>query len=39
MVAAETPPAPEVMAEYLAKVHGGAYAVTDADVERLKAAG
>jgi hypothetical protein len=31
--------APEVMAPYLAKVRERAYAVTDADVEALKAAG
>ena len=31
--------APAVMAAYLAKVHGGAHTVTDADVEVLVAAG
>ena len=36
---AATPPAPEVMASYLAKVGERAYTVTDADVEALKAAG
>jgi alkylhydroperoxidase family enzyme len=38
-VAADAPPAPEVMAPYLAKVRERAYTVTDADVERLKDAG
>ena len=38
-VVAETPPAPEAIASYLAKVRTGAYAVTDSDVEALKAAG
>jgi alkylhydroperoxidase family enzyme len=38
-VVAETAPAPEVMAAYLDKVRERAYAVTDADVEALKAAG
>lgn len=36
---AATPPAPEAMASYLAKVRDRAYTVTDADVEALKAAG
>ena len=36
---AATPPAPEVMASYLAKVRERAYTVTDADIEALKAAG
>ena len=36
---AETPPAPEVMAGYLLKVHERAYTVVDGDVEALKAAG
>lgn len=36
---ARTPPAPEVMAPYLAKVRERAYTVTDSDVEALKAAG
>jgi alkylhydroperoxidase family enzyme len=31
--------APEAMAEYLDKVRRDAYTVTDADVDRLKAAG
>jgi len=38
-VVRDTPPAPEVMQAYLEKVHRHAYEVTDADVERLKAAG
>ena len=38
-VVAATPPAPEGMASYLAKVRDGAFAVTDSDVEALKAAG
>ncbi len=38
-VAAATPPAPEGMAAYLAKVREGAFAITDADVDGLKAAG
>ena len=38
-IVAGMPPAPEVMAPYLDKVRGSAYAVTDADVEELKAAG
>jgi len=38
-VVAATPPAPEAMSPYLAKVRGRAYAVTDADVELLEAAG
>jgi alkylhydroperoxidase family enzyme len=38
-VAAGIAPAPDAMASYLAKVRTGAYAVTDADVEALKAAG
>ena len=36
---AATPPAPEAMAPYLAKVRERAYTVTDRDVEALKAAG
>jgi alkylhydroperoxidase family enzyme len=36
---ANTPPAPPAMAPYLAKVRERAYAVTDADVDALKAAG
>lgn len=36
---ARTPPAPEVMAQYLAKVRERAYTVTDSDIETLKAAG
>jgi alkylhydroperoxidase family enzyme len=38
-VVAGMPPAPQVMAPYLALVRDRAYAVTDADVERLKAEG
>jgi alkylhydroperoxidase family enzyme len=38
-VVAATPPAPEAMAAYLVKVAVRAYAVTDADVEALTAAG
>jgi alkylhydroperoxidase family enzyme len=38
-VVADTPPPPEAMAPYLAEVRAGAYAIGDADVERLKAAG
>jgi alkylhydroperoxidase family enzyme len=38
-VAASTPPAPETVATYLDKVRSRAYAITDADVEALKAAG
>ena len=38
-VVADTQPAPESMAAYLAKVHARAYAVADADVESLRAAG
>jgi alkylhydroperoxidase family enzyme len=38
-VVAATPPAPPAMGAYLAKVANRAYAVTDADVEALKAAG
>jgi alkylhydroperoxidase family enzyme len=38
-VVAETPPAPDGMAPYLAKVRDRAYTVTDADVENLKDAG
>jgi alkylhydroperoxidase family enzyme len=34
-----TPPAAPALAPYLAKVRTHAYKVTDADVERLKAAG
>ncbi|HEX4526537.1 MAG TPA: hypothetical protein VH108_07330 [Gaiellaceae bacterium] len=36
---AATPPAPEAMGSYLAKVRERAYTVTDSDVEALKAAG
>ena len=39
VVAAGIAPAPEAMRSYLEKVRTGAYAVTDADVEALKAAG
>jgi hypothetical protein len=35
-VVAATPPAPDAMAGYLAKVRNRAYAVTDADVDALK---
>lgn len=38
-VVAATPPAPDTMAPYLAKVRERAYTVTDSDVEVLKAAG
>jgi hypothetical protein len=38
-VVERTPDAPPVMASYLAKVREGAYAITDADVDELKAAG
>ena len=38
-VAAALPPAPEAMADYLAKVRDHAYKVTDADVELLTACG
>ena len=38
-VVAATPPAPETMVPYLAKVRERAYTVTDSDVEALKAAG
>jgi alkylhydroperoxidase family enzyme len=38
-VVAETPPAPEGMAPYLAKVRDRAYTVIDADVEKLRDAG
>jgi alkylhydroperoxidase family enzyme len=38
-VVAATPPAPPAMEAYLAKVADRAYAVTDADVEALEAAG
>jgi alkylhydroperoxidase family enzyme len=38
-IVAETDPPPEVMTAYLDKVRERAYAVTDADVETLKAAG
>jgi hypothetical protein len=38
-IVAEMPPAPEVMAPYLAKVRERAFTVTDADVDGLKAAG
>jgi alkylhydroperoxidase family enzyme len=34
-----TPPAPPVMDAYLAKVHSGAYTITDEDVQALKDAG
>ena len=36
---AALPPAPPAMASYLELVRAGAYRVTDADVEALKAAG
>jgi alkylhydroperoxidase family enzyme len=36
---ASAPPAPEAMDGYLRKVHERAYAVVDADVDALKAAG
>ena len=36
---AALPPAPPAMALYLEKVRARAYAITDADVEALKAAG
>jgi len=36
---AALPPAPQAMAAYLETVRTGAYRVTDADVEALKAAG
>src|SRR5262249_3393516 len=35
----ETPPAPEVMEQYLATVRAGAHALTDEDVQELKSAG
>jgi alkylhydroperoxidase family enzyme len=38
-VVTAAPPAPAAMAGYLEKVHRRAYAVTDDDVEALKAAG
>jgi alkylhydroperoxidase family enzyme len=38
-VVADTPPAPEAMAPYLAKVRERAHTVTDADVDALKDAG
>jgi alkylhydroperoxidase family enzyme len=38
-VVADTAPAPEAMAQYLAKVRDKAYTVTDADVEALTTAG
>jgi alkylhydroperoxidase family enzyme len=38
-VVAGMPPAPQVMAPYPALVRDRAFAVTDADVERLKAEG
>jgi alkylhydroperoxidase family enzyme len=38
-VVATTPPAPETMSPYLAKVRERAYTVTDSDVDALKAAG
>ena len=38
-VVADTSPAPDAMARYLAKVREHAYTVTDADVERLEDAG
>jgi alkylhydroperoxidase family enzyme len=37
-IAADTDPAPRAMEAYLAKVRDRAYAVTDADVDGLKAA-
>lgn len=36
---AALPPAPPVMAAYLAKVRTGAHAIVDEDVEALRAAG
>jgi alkylhydroperoxidase family enzyme len=39
VTATSFPGAPMVMAAYLEKVHGGAYAVTDNDIDALKAAG
>ena len=36
---AALPPAPPALAGYLAQVRTGAYAITDADVEALKATG
>ena len=38
-IVADTPPAPEGFAPYLAKVRERAYTVTDADLERLKTGG
>jgi alkylhydroperoxidase family enzyme len=38
-IAVELPPAPPAMAAYLAKVRERAYAVTDGDVDALRAAG
>jgi alkylhydroperoxidase family enzyme len=38
-VAASTTPAAPVLRDYLEKVHTRAYAITDAEVEALKAAG
>jgi alkylhydroperoxidase family enzyme len=38
-IVADTPPAAEGIAPYLAKVRERAYTVTDADVDGLKAAG
>jgi alkylhydroperoxidase family enzyme len=38
-IAAALPPAPPGMEPYLEKVRTGAYAVTDEDVDALKAAG
>jgi alkylhydroperoxidase family enzyme len=38
-VVAGTPAPPKAMTAYLAKVHERAYAVADADVEALRAAG
>jgi hypothetical protein len=38
-IVAGMPPAPEVMAPYLAKARERAYTVTDADVDGLRAAG
>jgi alkylhydroperoxidase family enzyme len=38
-IAGATPPAPSPMASYLEKVRSCAYEVTDADVERVRAAG
>ena len=38
-LAAAAPPAPDAFGPYLAKVRARAYAVTDADVDALRAAG